>query len=135
MEDVTTIKVCETCRRIRLAVVALFIISSGLAGMFWGHVGQGDNKALVWAIVCTGVSVVLILGIEIVVTKVELEAKRLYLQLKAATEEARLQQEKINQLNRSLDLLAKDDDDVRRQLMDEHLRRMRAEQEGNTPAS
>ena len=124
MEDTSTIKVCENCRRIRLCVVFLFMVSSVLAGVFWAHVGQSnDGKSMLLAIAFTAVSAVLILGVEIVVTKVELEAKRLYIQLKDKVEEIRILKEKIGDLDRSLDLLARDDEDVRRQLLDERMHR------------
>lgn len=136
MEEVTTIKVCEKCRRIRLTVLFLFIVSAVLAGVFWANVGSsGDNTALLWAIVFTGISAVLILGVEIVVTRVELEAKSLYLQLKESVEEVRIQKEKVLELNRSLDLLAKDDDDLRQQLLEERMRRKESEERGGTAPS
>ena len=124
MDDANAVKVCENCRRIRLAVVFLFMVSSVLAGVFWAHVGQStDNTAMFWAITFTAISTVLILGVEVVVTKVELEAKTLYLHLQAKTEEVRIAQEKIAELNRSMNLLANDDDDMRRQLLEERMRR------------
>lgn len=135
MEEVTTIKVCEKCRRIRLTVLFLFIVSAVLAGVFWANVGaSGDNTTLLWAIVFTGIAVVLILGVEIVVTRVELEAKSLYLQLKESVEEVRIQKEKVLELNRSLDLLAKDDDNLREQLLEERMRRRESELENKAPS-
>lgn len=124
MEHTNSIEVCEKCRRIRLCVVFLFMVSSVLAGVFWAQVGQSsDGPSLQLAITFTAVSVVLILGVEFVVTKVELEAKRLYIQLKDKVEEIRLLKEKVVELDRSIDLLSKDDDNVRRQLLDERMHR------------
>lgn len=131
MDDSSSIKVCEKCRRIRLVVVFLFMVSSVLAGVFWAHVGSsGGSDALTWAIVFTAISTVLILGVEVVVTKVELEAKRLYLQIKEKVEEIRILNEKIAERDRSLDLLAKDDDTVREQLLEERMHRAFAENNG-----
>ena len=122
--DTSTIKVCEICRRIRRCVLFLFVVSSVLAGVFWAQVNlSDDNMSLMLAIAFTALSVVLILGVEIVVTKVELEAKRLYFQLKDKVEEIRILKEKIGGLDRSIDLLARDDEDVRRQLLEERMHR------------
>jgi hypothetical protein len=102
----------------------LFVVSSVLAGVFWAQVNlSDDNMSLMLAIAFTALSVVLILGVEIVVTKVELEAKRLYFQLKDKVEEIRILKEKIGGLDRSIDLLARDDEDVRRQLLEERMHR------------
>jgi hypothetical protein len=118
MEAATPIKVCETCRRIRLATVFCFLISTLLAGFFWAHVELATSPRILMAAIALSVlSALLILAVEIVVTKTEIEAKTLFLHLKAKAEEVRLLQEKINHLERSIDLLAKDDEDVREKLL------------------
>ena len=85
------------------------------------------------AIAFTALSAVLILGVEIVVTKVELEAKRLYLQLKEKAEEIRILNGKIADLDRSIELLAMDDDKIRSELLEERM--IRANQEAESAKS
>jgi hypothetical protein len=128
VEENSVITVCESCRRIRLCIVFLFVVSAVLAGVFWSEVGQStDRSTLLFAVGFTALAIVLILGVEIVVTKVELEAKRLYLQLKEKAEEIRILKGKIVELDRSIDLLAKDNEDVRSQLLDASLHRAEVE--------
>ncbi len=119
MTPATPLKVCETCRRIRLATVFCFLISTLLAGFFWAHVENATSSRILLAAVSFSIlSALLILAVEIVVTRTEIEAKTLYLHLNAKTEEVRLLQEKIVRLERSIDLLAKDDDEMRQRLLD-----------------
>jgi hypothetical protein len=120
VEETSVIKVCESCRRIRLCVVFLFVVSAVLAGVFWSQVGQStDRSTLLFAIGFTALSIVLILGVEIVVTRVEIEAKRLYLQLKEKAEEISILKGKIAELDRTVDLLAQDNENLRRDVLDE----------------
>lgn len=130
MKEYDTIEICEKCRRIRLTVVFLFMVSSVLAGVFWSHVERfGERSALVPALVLTVISFVLIIGLEFVVTKVERESKRLFLQLREKVEEVRLLREEISDLNRSVDILVKDDDNIRNQLLIAGVQRVTKEEE------
>lgn len=124
MPETTTIEICEKCRKIRLATVFTFMISSALAGVFWANVGQASDRAtLAWAVAFTVLSVALILAIEVVVTRVERESKRLYLQLKERTEEVRILKETLQRSDQSIDLLSDDNRDVREQLLEESVYR------------
>jgi hypothetical protein len=114
-----TLEVCEKCRRIRLVVFVMLVISMVLAGYLWGKYEHKFISAAAWgALACAVVGLLLILAVEIVVTKVELEAKKLTLHVNERNEEVRLLREKNRDLERSLDLMAKDDENVRERLRD-----------------
>ena len=116
-ESHSTLIVCEKCRRIRFLVVILLVTSTVLAGYFWAHYEHHLTPSAAWgALVCIVFGLFLILAVEIVVTKVELEAKKLVLQMNVKGEEVKLLQENVRSLERNLDLLAKDDENVREQL-------------------
>ena len=118
MTSKAPIEVCEMCRRIRLVVVVLFLISTVLAGYLWAHAErQGGSQLWGAAAFFTALSVVLMLGVEIVVTKTELQAKRLYLAVNEREEEVHLLREKIRELDRSIALLADENEDMRRSIL------------------
>lgn len=114
-----TLAVCEKCRRIRLVAFVMLVISAVLAGYLWSHYEHNSNSAAAWGtLACAAVGLLLILAVEIVVTKVELEAKKLSLRMNEKNEEIRILREKNRDLERSLDLMAKDDDTIREKLRD-----------------
>ena len=115
----TALEVCEKCRRIRLVVFVMLVISMVLAGYLWGKYEHSSTSSAAWgALACAVVGLLLILAVEIVVTKVELETKKLTLHVNEKNEEVRLLREKNRDLERSLDLMAKDDENVRERLRD-----------------
>lgn len=114
-----TLAVCEKCRRIRLFAFVLLVIATVLAGYLWGHYENNSTPAAAWgALACIVVGLLLILAMEIVVTRVELEAKKLTLHINEKNEEIRILREKNRGLERNLDLMAKDDENVREKLRD-----------------
>ena len=114
----TVLVVCEKCRRIRLVAFALLLVSTVLAGYLWGHFEHRNISSAAWlSAVFMLASLALVLVIEAVVAKVELQSKRLTLTLNAKDEEVRLTEEKVRELERSIDFLVKDDDMLRERLL------------------
>lgn len=90
-----------------------------MAGYLWGHYEHSLTSPAAWgSLVFIVVSLLLMLALEIFNTKVELEAKRLTLHMNEKNEVIRLLQEKTGGLERSLDLMAKDNEALRERLRD-----------------
>lgn len=118
MSATQPIEICEKCRRIRLVAIGLLMTSAVLTGYLWAHYEHFYlATALVSSIGFAVFSCLLILAVEMVVTRTELEVRRAALYAGQKDEEIRLLQDKIRDLDRSIAVLAADDDEVRMKLL------------------
>ncbi len=105
----------ETRRKLRLLIVVLFIISTSVAGFLWGN--SREDGAIAGAIVLTGVSLLLMLAAETLITITENEIVLLTSKLRETSEELDIYKGKVTELDRTIAIMLEDNDEFRREIL------------------
>lgn len=115
------VKICEKCRRIRLAVMAMLIVFAALAGYHWGHMletGAFQSPYLVYAAAGSTFGAVLLgLWAEALVARTERAAAQAEAERARLAETADISKEQARELDRIVCILTDDNADLRYRLL------------------
>ena len=114
---------CENCRRIRLGLMGLLIVFAALAGYHWGYIlermnsGGQERGVIVLGVAFTFLALFTAVWVEVVVTRTERDAELAHSLEARKSEEASIEREHAQELDRLVDKLSEDNSDLRYRLL------------------
>lgn len=114
---------CENCRRMRLGLISLLIIFAALAGYHWGSIlermnsGGQERNVIVLGVAFTLLALFTAVWVEAVVTRTERDAELAHSLEARRGEEASVEREHAQELDRLVAKLSEDNSDLRYRLL------------------
>lgn len=114
---------CENCRRMRLGLIGLLIVFAALAGYHWGYIlermnaGGQERDAIILGVAFTLLALLTAVWVEAVVTRTERDAELAHSLEVSKGEEASIEHEHAQELDRLVAKLSDDNSDLRYRLL------------------
>ena len=117
------VEICEKCRKVRLVLMTMLIVFAALAGYNWGAIiqslgsGVQEHDVLILGVVFSILAALTALWVETVVTRTERVAALAQAEVEEKAREAILNGEQARELDRIVNKLSDDNEDLRYRLL------------------
>lgn len=114
---------CENCRRMRLGLIGLLIVFAALAGYHWGTIlerinsGGQERDVILLGVAFTLLALLTAMWVEAVEARTERDAELAYSLEMRKSEEASIEHEHAQELDRLVAKLSDDNSDLRYRLL------------------